>query len=308
MGAAVTVVPIRSLTIGGSDAAAAAGIHPHVSRVALWLEKTGRVERRETEAMRWGTALEPLILDALMDRGWALESPLWNDEGYRDKERPWLVGHLDSFGTLDPLSADPQSRVVVEVKTANLWAARSWDGPPLEYVAQCQVYMHLTGLNRALLAVLVGGQRLELHEIDRDERAIRLLLGRLEDFYGYLVRDVPPPPDGSDSSRDALLAMFPQAREGERVRLDASHELTYKTLRTRRRQRDVLDGQITKLENELKAFMGDAETAITRHDAEAVHWRTTHTRRFDVSRFKSDHPALHAEYLAETTTRRFTVV
>lgn len=295
----MTVVPIRSLTIGGSDAAAAAGIHPHVSRVALWLEKTGRIERPVTEAMRWGTLLEPLIFTALRDRGYFVEPCA--DEA-TDSERPWLLGHPDGFHLW------PDEVGLLEVKTANLWAARSWDGPPLEYVAQCQVYMHLTGLNRALLAVLVGGQRLELHEIDRDEKAIGLLLGRLEDFYGYLVRDVPPPPDGSDSSRDALLAMFPQAREGERVRLDASHELTYETLRTRRRQRDVLDGQITKLENELKAYMGDAETAITRHDAEAVHWRTTHSRRFDVSRFKIDHPALHAEYLTETTTRRFTVV
>lgn len=49
----VTVVQLPTrFTIGGSEAAAAAGIDPHRSRVGLWLEKTGRVEREETEAMR----------------------------------------------------------------------------------------------------------------------------------------------------------------------------------------------------------------------------------------------------------------
>ena len=42
---------VRRFTVGGSDVAAAAGIHPFVSPVMLWLQKTGRVEVAETEAM-----------------------------------------------------------------------------------------------------------------------------------------------------------------------------------------------------------------------------------------------------------------
>src|SRR5581483_6399044 len=56
----------------GAEGAAAAGVHPYTSRVMLWLRRTGRVEQPETEAMRWGTRIEPLVLAALEEEGYEL--------------------------------------------------------------------------------------------------------------------------------------------------------------------------------------------------------------------------------------------
>ena len=64
-----SVTPIARATIGGSTAAAACGIDPHHSRVALWLEMTGRVTTLESEPMKWGKLLEPVIFDELTTRG-----------------------------------------------------------------------------------------------------------------------------------------------------------------------------------------------------------------------------------------------
>src|SRR5438477_1982370 len=160
----VVQLPTR-FTIGGSEAAAAAGIDPHRSRVGLWLEKTGRIEREETEAMRWGKLLEPVIFEELRERDYDVEQWTWKPPGMASAEAPWRTGRPDG-GWDDALG-------VVEVKTVGQWAKREWDGqPPLAYVAQCQHYLHLTGRDRALLAVLVGGQRLELTEIERNDRWI----------------------------------------------------------------------------------------------------------------------------------------
>lgn len=300
----MSVTPIRKIApIGGSEAAAAAGIHPHVSRVQLWLEKTGRLERRETEAMRWGTALEPVIMEALREDGYGI-APLNPNEGeIADAERPWIIGHPDGF------VSDEQGLALLEVKTANVWAARGWEGVPLEYAAQVQHYLHLTGLDRALLAVLVGGQRLEVHEIRREQRAIDLLLEREQEFWeAYILRDTAPPPDGSESARDAMLAMFPESREGGVVRLSRAAMSTLAELKRRKAQLATLKEQVTRLENELKLELGDAETAITPHDATAIHWRTSKTNRVDVERLKRDRPEIYAEYLTEGSTRRFTVL
>jgi putative phage-type endonuclease len=199
----VVQLPTR-FTVGGSEAAAAAGIDPHRSRVALWLEKTGRVERPETEAMRWGTLLEPLIIFELEERGYhvfhlGLE---YTDESH---ERSWLRGHPDGFVRYeDDRERDVLDPMLLEIKTVGQWAKREWNGePPPAYVAQIQHYLHLTGLDRALLAVLVGGQKLELTTIERNQRAIDLLLLLEEQFYGFLQRDELPPPDGSESARFA---------------------------------------------------------------------------------------------------------
>ena len=52
----------RRKGIGGSDAAAIAGLSPWKSPVAVWLEKTGQVEPEEPgEAAYWGTVLEDVV-------------------------------------------------------------------------------------------------------------------------------------------------------------------------------------------------------------------------------------------------------
>src|SRR5205807_3850057 len=107
------------------------------------------------EAMEWGTKLEPLIAEAVTERGHEIVP--FPADGARDKARPWLVGHPDGITVLSDEYA------VLECKTVNVWAHREWNGGvPAQYDAQVQLYMHLTGFPRALLAALVGGQRLEL--------------------------------------------------------------------------------------------------------------------------------------------------
>ena len=300
----MTVVPLRTFTIGGSDAAAAAGIDPHKSRVMLFLEKMGRVERAETEAMRWGTLLEPVIFGELEERGYRVGtfSHPSADE-LQDADRPWCVGHPD--GIIDPPEREDGPPDLLEVKTVGQWAKREWNGtPPLAYVAQCQHYLHLTGLDRALLAVLVGGQRLELSTIARDDEAIRRLLALEEEFYGYLIRDELPAPDGSASAREALAALFPESTE-RTVRLDKDAMRLYRELRARREQADAIDAQKVELENRLKALMGDAERAVSPHDEELIRWPSVESSRVDVKALREAHPEIAAEFVKVTQTRRF---
>lgn len=299
----MTVVALRQFTIGGSDAAAAAGVDPHRSRVMLWLEKTGRAQREETEVMRWGTLLEPLVMAELEERGYALWTPEHGEPRYErhDSDRPWLVGHPDGLVTLDGESA------LLEIKTVGQWAHHANGGMvPLGYAAQVQHYLHLTGLTRALLAVLVGGQRLELMELPRDDNVIRLLLAAEEDFYGYLCRDECPPVGPSD--RDALLLLHPSAAQGRMVRLDSEQMGWLDELRARREQLDAVTAQKDELENRLKAAMGDAELAIAPNDAELIRWRNVESTRTDVRGLRAAHPEIAARYVTTTQTRRFTLL
>jgi putative phage-type endonuclease len=291
-------------TIGGSEAAAAAGIDPHRSRVALWLEKTGRAERPETEAMRWGTLLEPVIRAELRERGYtALPCGEVFCDLLRDPERPWLTGHPDG------LVHDEESELdgaLLEVKTVGQWAKREWNGePPAAYVAQVQHYLHLTGLDRALLAVLVGGQKLELTTIDRNQRAIDLLLLLEEQFYGFLQRDELPPPDGSDSAREALNAYFAEATPGRAYRFDKDGMALYRELIARREQEKAVKVQRVAIENRIKALMGDAEVALSPHDDELIRWPTVSSTRVDVTALRAEHPEIAEAFGKTTTTRRF---
>jgi putative phage-type endonuclease len=296
----MTVTALRPFTIGGSDAAAACGVDPFKSRIMLWAEKTGRAEQRESEAMTWGKRLEPLIAAQLEADGYDI-LPL-PAEPLTDPHRPWLSGHPDGFVALAGEAA------LLEVKTTGAWAHRAADDVPPQHAAQIQHYLHLTGLRHALLAVLVGGQRLEVRELERADAAIELMLWLEQDFYEHLRRDRPPAPDGSDSARDALMELFPGARAEKVVRLDREHWRLVRELRARKAQAKVIDGQVTELENQLKAFMGDAERAISPHDDHVLSWTNVTARRVDTTALRAHRPEIASEYETVTTTRRFTLL
>lgn len=294
----VVQLPTR-FTIGGSEAAAAAGIDPHRSRVGLWLEKTGRVGREETEAMRWGTLLQPVIETELHERGYITIAPTVPE--LFDANRRWLVGHPDRYIR----EQDAEDLAVLEVKTVGQWAKREWNGqPPLAYVAQVQHYLHLTGLDRALLAVLVGGQRLELTEIERNDRWIATLIDLEQEFLErYLIPDEPPPVRHDDA--DNLARMFPEHKPGRKVRLAKDALDVLAELRARTAQKDAIERQCETLRNQLKATMGDAETALDAHGEEVIHWRTFASERVDVTRLRAERPELAEQFVKPIQSRRF---
>jgi len=325
----MTVTPLARFTLGGSTAAAACGVDPYLSPVMLWAQLTGRAEHPETEAMRFGKRLERVVWSELEERGYELlPAP---EDGFRDPERKWLVGHPDGFtagvdelvvtGSARPgeasRSADmtdasaPRAPAVLEIKTANQWAHRNgWSADvPVAYQAQAQVYMHLTGRARTLLACLVGGSRLEVRTIERDENAIGLLLDGMERFMRYVRRDRQPPADGSDSTRDALVHyLYPEAEPSKLVRLDREHWQLVRELRARKEQRKRIEAQEQELQNRLIAFAKDAELAISPHDTDAFSLKTVRTPRIDTTALREQRPEVAAEYEKVTTTRRFTLL
>jgi putative phage-type endonuclease len=292
----------RAQTIGGSEAASACGVDQYRSRVMLWAEKTGRVERDKSEAMRWGNLLEPVVFAELERRGFNVAPGL--AETMRDDERPWLTGHPDGFAEIDGEPA------LLEIKTAGAWAGREWSddaGAPLAYLVQVHHYFELTGYALALLAVLIGGQRLETRVVHRDDAALSLILEQEEDFLGYVQRDDPPPPDGSDSAKDALAALYPESDPSKVVRLDRRRYSQYRDLKARREQREAIDWQIRELEGRIKAYMGEAETAISPYDEVCAKWTSYERTTLDSKALRKALPTIASEYSTTKTLRRFTL-
>ncbi len=299
----MTVAPLTLFTLGGSVAASAAGIDPYRSRVMAWAELSGRVQRESSEAMRWGLALEPVIDAELTERGYELiPAPA---DGFTDPERPWLIGHPDGFCVLSG------ERVVYERKTMGQWAHRangSGAAVPLPYQCQAQVYMHLTGLARTLVATLVGGQRLEVGTVERDEAAIAVLLDRMFWFREMLRRDKPPAPDGSDSARAAVIALFPGAQDAKVYRLTREEWQTKREAVALKEHIVVCERQYEEKCNRLKLAMGDAEHAISPHDTDALRWANVTAARVDTKALREARPEIAEEFTIHTTTRRFTLL
>jgi putative phage-type endonuclease len=269
----VTVAALHPYTIGGSTIAAAAGIDPYLSPAALFLRMTGQIPEPDTNGhMRIGKALEPVIIDLLRDeRRVSFEYP---GHEYRDAARPWLVGHPDALG------AD-HSRYVIECKATGGWALRSWNGdePPVTWQAQVQTYMHLTGTDRAVIAALIDGTTLRTVEVQRDDRAIRMLLDRAERFYGMLCRGVIPELDGSKSTRDALHERFAEGTPGRKVRASKQVRDVVAEMRQIKASMDAHEAQYEERRRVVEATMGDAEVLLDHADNVLAKWTTTTSRR-----------------------------
>ena len=93
-------------------------------------------------------------------------------------EEPWMLANLDREVIGAP---DVQ---ILECKTAGINGARLWKEGVPEYV-QLQVMHQLavTGKQAADVAVLIGGQELQVHRIERDEGMIARLIELERQFW-----------------------------------------------------------------------------------------------------------------------------
>lgn len=182
---------VRKGGIGSSDAAAAVGLNPYKSPLELWLEKTGRVEvveqREDMEAATyWGTLLEPLVAAAYTAKTGNKVRRL--NAVLQHPSFPYLLANIDR-------EVIGQTGVqILECKTAGEFGSRLWkDGVP-EYVQlQVQHQLAVTGKQAADVAVLLCGQKLEIHRIERDEALIARLIVLETRFWDMVEQDIDPP-------------------------------------------------------------------------------------------------------------------
>jgi putative phage-type endonuclease len=273
----------RRQGIGSSDAAAAVGLNPYQSPLELWLIKTGRDEglpqvdpNDDGSPMFWGTVLEPVVAERYVCRtgnkvrrnNAVLQHP--------DPDKSWMLANIDR-------EIVGNSEVsILECKTAGEFGARLWrDGVP-EYV-QCQVQHQLavTGKQAADVAVLICGQELRIHRIERDDELIAHLIELERRFWQYVITDTPPPVDGSESAGTALQALYPYDR-GESLDLSQDLELSsiFASLVSVRAEIETRKEAESLFKQQIQQRMGEACRAV--FASGSVSWKRSKagSRRF----------------------------
>ncbi len=302
---------VRRRGIGSSDAAAAVGLNPYKSQLELWLEKTGRdgnlpkVDPHDEESpLYWGTLLEHIVAAHYTKRAGNRVRRINAVLQHPDPALPWMLANIDREVTGAP---DVQ---ILECKTAGINGARLWkDGVP-EYV-QLQVHHQLavTGKQTADVAVLLGGQHLEIHRIERDDRLIARLIELERQFWRYVETDTPPPADGSDSAESALRCLYPEDT-GQTVDFRDHRPLSACFADLLAVRQSIAEQE--KLEARLKQTLQQAMGNATRADFEtgSVTWkRAKDSVVLDVTRLLKDQPDLQQRYaLTKAGSRRFLVL
>lgn len=295
---------VRQEGIGSSDAAAAVGLNPFKSPLALWLEKTGRVADvpcPDEGPLYWGQVLEPLVAKHYCQQYGRKVRRV--NAVLQHPEHPWMLANLDR-----EVLGCPEVQIL-ECKTAGLQGAWLWrEGVPQSVQVQVQHQLAMTGKAAADVAVLLGGHQLEVHRVERDEALIEHLVALERDFWRLVQEDVPPPADGSASSEAALRRLYPQD-DGRTLdfREDAVLSGCFQSLKQVREQLGRLESQEAQLKQQLQEAMGSATKAVFAEGG--VSWRRSKSSTaLDVSRLLQDQPELAQQYaLVREGSRRFVV-
>lgn len=296
---------VRKRGIGSSDAASAVGLCPYKSQLELWMEKTGRTVRSEEPGqdnpMYWGTLLEPFVAAAYAERterkvrrvNAVLQHPIYS----------FMLANIDREVVG---AADVQ---ILECKTAGEFGSRLWrDGVP-EYVQlQVQHQLAVTGKQTADVAVLLCGQKLEVHRVERDEEVISRLIVLEARFWDHVTEDTPPPADGSESAAKALRSLY----RGNDTSVDFTEDTelsgTFAGLVSLREEIAHMDKRAEQMRQQLEQSMGDASKAIFQ-GGEITYRRSKDGSGVDLKRLAEAHPDLVTEFTVERPgSRRFRIV
>ncbi|AMO77455.1 YqaJ viral recombinase family protein [Pseudomonas citronellolis] len=301
---------VRKHGIGSSDAAAAVGLNPYKSQLELWLEKTGRDAglpksdpNDEDSPTYWGNILEPIVANHYARRTGNRVRRINAVLQHPDPKLDWMLANIDR----EVIGASDVQ--ILECKTAGINGARLWkEGVPVYVQLQVMHQLAVTGKQAADVAVLLGGQHLEIHRIERDEELIGRLIELERDFWSYVQRDTPPPADGSESAEQALRCLYP---EDQGHTLDFTQDpllsAAFDELQAVRASLELQNKREAELKQQLQQAMGEASRALFANGAAS--WRKAKDSVvLDVPLLLKEKPYLLARYpTTKVGSRRFLI-
>lgn len=296
--------PDRRTFLGGSDAAAVLGVSSWMTPVELWRLKTGRAKPEPNPArdkrLERGKKLEPficeMVVDKLRDQGHQVEV-LARNERYTDPKHPFLKCEIDLELVVDgePVNGDAKS---VGGQARSKWGEEGTEEIPIEYAAQFMDGLMITGRRRCLAAALRSFDDVDIYWLTRDEATIEGMRSKMVTFWqDHVQRDVPPDPVTFADLRSLFDKPEPRRAEATPEILEAIAELGQIKGRV-----EALEAREEHLRFTIGKHMGAAET-LASGVRDLMTWANESRARFNLERFKREHPDWYALYVDTTTTR-----
>lgn len=254
----------RPVVFGASDAATLIGWNPYRTPLDLYCDKLFGSNVEETQAMRMGKLLEPIILGEYQRKhgGFVFaEQPM-----YFSSESDWLGATPDALwstdgdrAVVDAKASNPRMRRL-EDPTLDQFGEPGTDEVPRVYFAQAQALAYVLEYDRVDFEVLFGATAAtETYTVWRSDRVIKAIVKAAAEMGQRLLNGEPPDPDWSHpNTKNALLRLNPRA-EGDLVMLPHEMEAAWEERERLAEQIKELEARKDELRNRCLAAMGSAE-------------------------------------------------
>lgn len=277
--------------IGSSDASVIMGLSEYESPYTLWEQKTGRApldppaDQSTQELREWGNRLEPVIREAVgeelglniikMEQAWA------------NKEYPWLRANLDGIV--------PGREIVFEFKNTSAFNRDMWDGQIPDH-AEIQVHHTalVCGWTDAVVAGLIGGNHLSVHQITINQNILEMMLDAEKKFWHHVETDTPPDVDWHQRTKEALTTEWRQSRTigTQEVEEADARKWVEQYHAAHAAEKDAKKRKTEATNNLLKLMAGHDQIAT----GDTI-WAKTQRGRLNEKRLQAEKPDLYAKYL-----------
>ena len=279
----------RKLGIGGSDVAGILGESKYKSAIDVWNDKVNGSDFKGNRFTHWGHMLEEVVA-----------------KEFDTKHKDFIVFEFNktfkkgrSLANVDRLLYDPLKNEygVLEIKTANFFGGKEWNGEtvPQEYYCQVQHYLAVTGLKYAWIACLVGGNDYKEFRIERNDEECEYILQTCEDFWNnYIETKLAPPLDGTENYTEYQKKQFEflQDEEADIPDLDDKVE-KYKEIQSKIKELEK-EAELIKQELTQELIENGANKAKSENHSIKIIYQNRSS--VDKKLFESSYPELVKEY------------
>lgn len=277
----------RDNAIGSSDAPIVAGISTYCSPLELYYKLHGELPRyddNETWEQKAGSKFEPVIAEIVAE-----------DLGLKIRRCPTRKHPKYDFmaASLDfEIVNNPKGPGILEVKRRS--GAR-FDTLPDDIHLQVAHQMAVTNRDWGKVAVLFSWGKPVVFDVERDKEIEEYLI-QLEARFMVRVRESDPPTEAWTPQTVELLKKLYPTDSGKEIALPEDCLPILRQYMDAKAQIEADEQAKADAEGQIKNMLGDASKAVLPGWG-SITWKSTKPgKKFDIDRFKAEHPDLYAQY------------
>jgi predicted phage-related endonuclease len=217
------------------------------------MRKVGLETLEPSPAQEMGNLLEPGVAEYYARH---TGSKLRRATTLRHKRYPWLLATPDRFVN--------GRQKLLQIKCVGHWMAHHWrdddDGIPDYVRVQVNQEMDVAGVHLCDVAALICGTEPRIYQIEYDHELAEFSRDVVHDFWHcHVLPRIPPAPDGSEKAGDLIRALYPRDVGPMLAPASPAMEAIASALRRTRIDAKASEREQTRLEQEMKHLLGEAE-------------------------------------------------
>lgn len=212
---------LRSKNVNSTDVAALFGLSPYCTELELWhcLAGSFTVEFKENDRSKWGKRLQNSIAKGIAnDNGW-----LVREEKRYAQDSELRMGSSFDFAVYGNKESGVHAWDIALLEIKNVDSLIFKDGwiidenknleAPPHIELQVQHQLALTGLPRAYIGALIGGNQVKIIERTPDEKIIKQIKTKIAEFWKSIEEKNPPTPN-FEKDADFIAKLYSFAQPG----------------------------------------------------------------------------------------------